>query len=408
MKRTYKSVFNKIIFFEELSFRQFVSRNLSLFKRFPLKKCGNDNFGFNFNKIMLIVLVLLVNTLYAQNFDLLDKTIEKAISDSIFPGATILVGTSTNILYENAYGHFTYNQSSPVVQNNSIFDLASVTKAFGTNFCVMKLVDEGKLDIEKPVSLYLPEFSANGKGNVKVADLLIHESGLQSYYAPKEGESKTHILDTIKTLELNYETGFKTVYSCLNFVTTMMVVESIIDEPMYKFYAQNFTTPLEMNRTMFTPSDEIKKECVPTTPELQGMVHDPLARGLEGLSGNAGLFSTTSDISKLCQLLLNGGTYGGERYLKKETIKEFTKPYSDHTSRAIGFDTRSGDHPSSGQYFSDGTYGHLGYTGTSIWIDPVKDIFVIFLTNRVYPDDTASIRSTRPKVYDAVVLSLDK
>lgn len=359
-------------------------------------------------RIILLTIVLILNTLNAQNFDLVDKTIENAINDSIFPGATILVGTSKNILYENAYGHFAYDQSSPVVQNNSIFDLASVTKAFGTNFCVMKLVDEGKLDIEKPVSLYLPEFSANDKGDVKVADLLIHESGLQSYKTPEEGESRTQILDSIKALKLNYETGFKTVYSCLNFVTTMMVVESIIDEPMYKYYSQNFTTPLEMNRTMFTPSEKIKNECVPTTPDLQGVVHDPLARGLEGLSGNAGLFSTTYDLSKLCQILMNGGRYNGEEYLKKETIEEFTKPYSDHTSRAIGFDTRSGDHPSSGQYFSDGTYGHLGYTGTSIWIDPVKDIFVIFLTNRVYPDDTASIRSTRPKVYDAVVLSLDK
>lgn len=359
-------------------------------------------------RIILLAIVLIMNTLNAQSFDLVDKTIEEAISDSIFPGATILVGTSENILYENAYGHFTYDQSSPIVQNNSIFDLASVTKAFGTNFCVMKLVDEGKLDIEKPVALYLPEFSTSGKENVKVADLLIHESGLQPYYTPKEGESRTHILDTIKTFELNYETGFKTVYSCLNFVTTMMVVESIVNEPMYKFYAQNFTTPLEMSRTMFTPTDKIKNECIPTTPELQGVVHDPLARGLEGLSGNAGLFSTTSDLSKLCQLLLNGGIYNDERYLKEETIREFTKPYSDHTSRAIGFDTRSGDHPSSGQYLSNGTYGHLGYTGTSIWIDPVKGIFVILLTNRVYPDDKVSIRSTRPKVYDAVVLSLDK
>ena len=359
-------------------------------------------------RLILLVIVLIINTLNAQNFELVDQTIKSAIKDSIFPGATILVGTSKNILYKNAYGHYTYDHSSQVVQNNSIFDLASVTKAFGTTFCVMKLVDEGKLDIEKPVSLYLPEFAAGDKGNVKVADLLIHESGLQSYYTPKEGETHDNILDTIKSLPLNYETGFKTVYSCLNFVTTMMVVESIVDEPMYKFYAQNFTIPLEMNRTMFTPSDEVKKECVPTSPVLQGVVHDPLAQGLEGLSGNAGLFSTTEDLSKLCQLLLNGGTYNGKRYLNGKTIKEFTKQYSENTSRAIGFDTRSGDHPSSGQYFNDATFGHLGYTGTSIWIDPVRDLFVIFLTNRVYPDDTASISSTRPKVYDAVILSLEQ
>ena len=357
-------------------------------------------------KKVLLLLILLFSCLNAQDFQLLDEPIFNAIRDSVFPGASILVGTSDEILYEEAYGHFTYDDSSPEVEISTIFDLASVTKAFGTNFCVMKLVDEGKLDIEKPVSFYLPEFGVNGKENVKVADLLIHESGLQAYYTPKDGESREHILDTIKALELNYETGFKTVYSCLNFVTTMMVVESIVGEPMYKFYAENFTLPLEMDRTMFIPTEEFIEECSPTTNELQGVVHDPLARGLEGLSGNAGLFSTTEDLAKLCQLLLNDGVYDDERYLNEETIKEFTKRYSENTSRAIGFDTRSGDHPSSGQYFSDGSFGHLGYTGTSIWIDPVKDLFVIFLTNRVYPDDTASIRNTRPKVYDAAILSL--
>ena len=359
-------------------------------------------------KIIILVVILLFNLVQAQNFKLVDQAIENAIKDSVFPGAAILVGTSDKILYKNAYGHYTYDPSSPKVKNNSIFDLASVTKAFGTNFCVMKLVDEGKLDIQKPVAFYLPKFGVNGKEKVKVVDLLIHESGLPPYYTPMECESREHILDTIKTLPLSYETNSKMVYSCLNFVTTMMVIESIIKEPMYKCYEQNFTGPLHMTRTMSTPPDKIKKECVPTTPELQGVVHDPLARGLNGLSGNAGLFSTTEDLAKLCQLLLNGGTYDGERYLKEETIKKFTKRYSEHTSRAIGFDTRSGEHPSSGQYFNEGTYGHLGYTGTSIWIDPVRDLFVIFLTNRVYPDDTASISSTRPKVYDAVILSLEK
>lgn len=357
-------------------------------------------------KKLLLLSIILFTGIYAQDFDLLDQIINKAISDSVFPGASVLIGTSDEILYEEAYGHYTYDESSTDIETNTIFDLASVTKAFGTNFCVMKLVDEGMLDIEKPVAFYLPEFGVNGKENVKVADLLIHESGLQAYYTPFEGESREHILDTIKALELNYETGFKTVYSCLNFVTTMMVVESIINEPMYQFYTKNFTIPLEMDRTMFIPPDGFIDECAPTVYELQGVVHDPLARGLEGLSGNAGLFSTTEDLAKLCQLLLNHGVYDDERYLNAATIKEFTKPYSDHTSRAIGFDTRSGEHPSSGQYFSEGTYGHLGYTGTSIWIDPVKDLFVIFLTNRVYPDDTASIRTTRPKVYDAAILSL--
>ena len=347
-------------------------------------------------------------SLSAQNFDLIDATVDSAIADSIFPGAVILAGSSDNIIYQKAYGHYTYDKNSPEVTMETMFDLASVTKAFGTNFCVMKLVDEGKLDIYAKVSKYLPDFAANGKENVRVIDLLIHESGLPAYYSPKPEETREEIIDTIMALKLSYDTGTKMVYSCLNFVTTMLVVEAITGEKMYKFYAENFTGPLHMDHTMWNPGDDLKPECAPTQ-ELQGIVHDPLARGLEGLSGNAGLFSTAGDLTKLCQLLLNKGTYEGVRYLKASTIEKFTKRYSDLSTRAIGFDTRSDDgKASSGHYFHPGTYGHLGYTGTSIWIDPIADLFVIFLTNRVYPDDTASIRSTRPKVYDAVMIALGK
>lgn len=357
---------------------------------------------------LLLYLFLIISffSINAQNFDLIDQTVNSAISDSVFPGAVILVGTSDDILYHQAYGHYTYDKNSREVDKETMFDLASVTKAFGTNFCVMKLVDEGKLDIEEKVSTYLPDFGANGKENVRVVDLLIHESGLPAYYSPKAEESRDEIIDTILALNLSYETGFKTVYSCLNFVTTMLVVESITNDRMYKFYADNFTEPLGMERTMWIPADDIKPECIPTQ-DVQGVVHDPLARGLEGLSGNAGLFSTTGDLAKLCQLLLNKGTYNGERYLEESTIEYFSTRYSDNSTRAIGFDTRSDDgDASSGQYFSPGTFGHLGYTGTSIWIDPTEDVFVIFLTNRVYPDDKKSIRSTRPKVYDSVMISL--
>ncbi len=359
--------------------------------------------------LILTFILIFVTITSCQDFSQIDSVINSAIADSVFPGATILVGSDSEILYKNSYGHFTYSSSSPKVKNNSIFDLASVTKAFATTFCVMKLVDENKLDINKPVSFYLPEFSENKKENVKVVDLLIHESGFQPYYTPSKGESRNHILETIKALNLSYETGFKTKYSCLNLVTAMMVVESIINKPMYKFYSDNFTIPMKMERTMFTPRNEIKKECVPTSPSLQGIVHDPLARGLEGLSGNAGLFSTTEDLSKLCELLLNKGVYNGKRYLSKEVITNFTTQYSPQSSRAIGFDTRSGGSKSlSGKYFSDGTYGHLGFTGTSIWIDPVRKIYAIFLTNRVYPDEKSHIGNTRRNVHDAVILSLEK
>ncbi|MBI9070071.1 MAG: serine hydrolase [Melioribacteraceae bacterium] len=359
-------------------------------------------------KLLLLLLLFYITCSCQTSFEKLDSTIQAAIQDSIFPGASVLVGSKNNIIYKNSYGNYTYDTSSPEVKDNSLFDLASVTKAFGTNFCIMKLVDEGKLNINDPVAKYLPEFGQNGKEKVLVKDLLIHESGLKAYHPPVEGDTRLGLLDTIKALPCQYETNSKSVYSCLNFVTSMMVVEAITNKPMYKYYDEKFVEPLGLKRTMFTPSDEFKSECVPTTPELQGVVHDPLARALDGLSGNAGLYSTTEDLSVLCQLLLNKGTYNGERYLKEETINKFIKKNSDRSSRALGFDTRSEEgHATSGKYFSSGTFGHLGYTGTSIWIDPVREIFVVFLTNRVYPDDTKSIRKVRPVVHDAVIISLE-
>lgn len=361
-------------------------------------------------KILSLIILLILSTLSdAQNFSSLDSVINSSISLKIFPGASIAVGSKESVIYKKAYGHYTYDKSSNVVTTESMFDMASVTKAFSTNFCVMKLVDENKIDINKKVSEYIPAFAQNGKENVRVIDLLIHESGLQAYYTPKEGQSRQSIIDSIMALPLSYKTGSDMIYSCLNFVTTMLVVEAASGERMYKYYKDNFTDPLEMKSTMYVPSHDCVDQCVTTFTHLKGIVHDPLARGLEGLSGNAGLFSSVEDLSKLCILLLNKGVYNGKRYLKAETIEHFTKQYSERTTRAIGFDTRSEDGTaSSGKLFSSGSYGHLGYTGTSIWIDPVKEIFVVFLTNRVYPDDSSSIRKVRPIVHDTVIKCLEK
>ncbi|MBN1637408.1 MAG: serine hydrolase [Ignavibacteriales bacterium] len=361
--------------------------------------------------LKIIILGLILNifyyNLFAQNFGKLENIITEAIEDSIFPGAVVCVGDKDKIIYTKAYGNFTYDKNSPKVELKTLFDLASVTKAFCTTFCVMKLYDEEKIDIDKYVYKYLPDFKCNEKEKVKIIDLLIHESGLQSYYTPLKEETREKIIRTILSLPLAYETNKESVYSCLNFVTLMLVIEAITNKPMYEYYNTNFVIPLKMTRTFFNPKEEIKNECIPTTPNLQGIVHDPLARALEGLSGNAGLFSTAEDMAILCQLLLNEGTYNGKEYIDDATVELFRERNSNSSSRALGFDTRTQTgYSSTGKLFNSGTYGHLGYTGTSIWIDPVKEIFVIFFTNRVYPDDKASIREIRPKVHDAVMDAL--
>ncbi|MGE5429782.1 MAG: serine hydrolase domain-containing protein [Syntrophomonadaceae bacterium] len=360
-------------------------------------------------KIALLLFVIIISSsVFAQQFTAVDTIIESSIKKHIFPGAAVIVGTPGKILYQKAYGRFTYDPASKEVDLQSMFDMASCTKVFATTTCMMKLVDEGKIDIEKPVKDFVPDFAQSGKGDVKVRNLLLHNSGLPAYYSPKESETPKDIFNRIFSLQFAYKTDSNTVYSCLNFVSTMRVIESVTGMPMYKYFKENFTDPLGMTRTMFTPSDEFKKDCLPTTDSLQGIVHDPLARGLKGLSGNAGLFSTPGDLAKICQLLLGNGVYEGRRYFKEETVKMFTTRYSAASSRALGWDTKSLlGYSSAGKLFSARSFGHTGYTGTSAWMDPDRKIFVILLTNRVYPNDKANVGPVRSNVADAVVTAIE-
>ncbi len=355
-----------------------------------------------FNRRSLLAIIF-SGILFAQQFSGLDYVINNAISNQIFPGATVIVGNDSSILYHEAYGRFTYNASSALVDTNSIFDQASCTKVFATTSCIMKLVDSGLVDINEYVATYLPDFAQNGKANVRIKNLLLHNSGLAAYYSPSSNQTPEQIIQAIFGMGLVNPIGTY-LYSCLNFVTLMKVVDAVTGEPMYQFFENHFTTPLGMERTMFAPPDSLHSSCLPTAPGLQGVVHDPLARGLLGYSGNAGLFATTGDLARICQLLLNEGNYGGIQYLSASIVNQFTVRYDPNGStRALGWGTNASGSTSAGSLFSLESFGHTGYTGTSVWIDPVNNLFVVFLTNRVYPDDTAAVTSTRKLVHDAAV-----
>ncbi|GAB4148284.1 MAG: hypothetical protein Fur0015_13650 [Ignavibacteriales bacterium] len=361
--------------------------------------------------IKIILLILISSSIFsqAQNFSKLDELMNQGIESKLFPGGVLLVGDANKVLYNKAFGNFTYDKNSPEVKLNTMFDMASVTKVFATTMCIMKLYDENKIDLKAPLSKYFPEYSFGKKDEVKVIDLLIHESGLPAYYSPNSGETRTDVIDTVLNKKLVYEKNTKMIYSCLNFVTTMLLVERITGKPMMEFYKENFTSPLKLNRTMFVPPSELRNECAPTEGGLQGIVHDPLARSLEGKSGNAGLFSTAEDLAKMCKMILNDGKCENKQIIKKETLQLFTKKYSDRSSRAIGFDTKSDNgYTSAGKLFSPNSFGHTGYTGTSIWIDPERKIYVVLLTNRVYPDDSATLHDFRPMIHDAVIEAIGK
>lgn len=341
---------------------------------------------------------LLISILRAQDFVGVDYFVSLGIDQKVMPGAAYAFGNAEKNVFVNSYGNFTYDKDSKTVENSDLFDLASLTKVIATTSCVMKLFEQGKLDIEKPVAHYLPDFASNNKDSILVRNLLLHNGGLPPYYTPKQGQSRESIIDSVMNIKMAYSKGTKTVYSCLNFVTLMLIVEKISGISQPEFFRQNIALPLNMLNTMYIPDEQIKNQCLPTTPELQGIVHDPLARGLLGHSGNAGLFSNITDLALFARMMLNKGTLDGIQIFKPETVEQFTTVYSSSSSRGLGWDTNIRLDQSCGPLFSTHAFGHTGYTGTSIWIDPDAEIFAIFLTNRVYPNDESNISGIRRTV----------
>jgi CubicO group peptidase (beta-lactamase class C family) len=285
-----------------------------------------------------------------------------------------------------------------------MFDLASLTKPLATAMCAMKCIDSGLIDPEDPVDKYLPEFTGPGKDEIKVKHLLMHNSGLPSY--TRAGSSAQETMEKVMTIPMTQEIG-QYKYSCLNFITLMRVVESASGMMMWEYYKREFTDPMKMQHTMFSPPEDLYGNCLPTIGDSsgtqilhQGLVHDPLAYSLQGYSGNAGLFSTGSDLAALCRMMLGHGTYKNKKYVGKETIQ----PFITLQSKGRTFGWAINDHfTSAGKRMSKTAIGHTGYTGTSVWIDYENDIFILLLTNRVYPQDKTALNPLRRAVNNAVM-----
>jgi CubicO group peptidase (beta-lactamase class C family) len=344
-----------------------------------------------------------------------DSLIEKAISDSAFPGAVLLVSKDGKIIYEKAYGHYTYECSSPEVRLYTIFDLASVSKVVGTTTASMLLIDKADLNLDDKVIKYLPEFNNSGKENITIRNLLLHNSGLAPFKKYYDVYSTAdEVINDIMNLTPEQEPGSKYVYSDLGMITLQKVIEKISGKSLDKFLEENLFIPLGMDSTMYLPPPDLKDKCMPTElddfyrmRQLQGEVHDERAYMLNGVAGHAGLFSTAGDLARFLQMILQKGYYQGKQYIKPETVEMFIKKQSDQSSRGLGWDTKSPEGSSSGQYFSLSSYGHTGYTGTSVWTDPTKNLFVILLTNRVYPTrNNNKLSKVRSLIHDAIYQSV--
>ena len=342
-----------------------------------------------------------------------DSVLQRAMLDRAFPGAAVAVGRDDVIPTLDGHGYYTYEKKKPV-QTTSQYDVASLTKVVATTTAAMLLVERDSIALDQTVATYLPEFAQNGKEAVTIRQLLSHSSGLKAYLGPDErGPTRAAVLDTVMAQPLAYTPGTKSTYSGLNFLTLMHVVETVTERSFDTFCRTEIFEPLGMEQTRFYSLERTADWVVPTTDttgtEYRGSVHDPMARAMDGVAGNAGLFSTARDLARFGYMLTHEGRIDGRQFLEPETIETFTsKTDVPGSTRALGWDTKSPEgYSSAGDRFSTSSYGHTGYTGTSMWVDPTRDLFVVFLTNRVYPDDTdEQIQQVRPQVADEVVESI--
>jgi CubicO group peptidase (beta-lactamase class C family) len=322
----------------------------------------------------------------------LDSIIRVALAEGAAPGAAVAVGRHSRLVLLKGYGTLDYAAGSPAVEPTSLYDLASLTKVVATTSAAMILEETGKLDLNRTVSSYLPELNAPDKATITVRMLLTHSGGLEAY-APlyREARGKAEYLAQINQRPLQYPPGTQTVYSDWDMVLLQAVIERIAGLSLDSFVDGHLFRPLRMTDTRFRPdtSDRALRRRIAVTAQdslrggpLQGVVHDANAWAMGGVAGHAGLFASARDLAIFAQFLLDGGTYASVRIVSPTTIARWTSRQAPGTSRALGWDTPAPT-SSAGRYFSPRSFGHTGFTGTSLWIDPERGLFVVLLMNRV-------------------------
>ncbi|HEY8483990.1 MAG TPA: serine hydrolase domain-containing protein [Longimicrobiales bacterium] len=322
---------------------------------------------------------------------LLDSILHAALATGAAPGAALAVGRHGRLVHLRGYGRLDHALGSPPVTPSTIYDLASLTKVVATTTAAMILEEEGRLDIDFPVRHYLPEFDSPDKAAITVRMLLTHRAGFEAG-APlwQLYRGRQQYLEQINRRPLLYPPGTRSLYSDWSMILLQLVIERIAGRTLDWFLQERVFGPLGMRDTGFNPGPHLHDRIAPTEfvplrgGLVKGSVHDPNAYAMGGVSGHAGLFSSARDLAVFAQMLLNGGEYNGVRILRPSTIARWTAPQYPGSSRALGWDTPS-ELSSAGRFFSPRAFGHTGFTGTSLWIDPERGLFIVLLTNRVHP-----------------------
>lgn len=352
----------------------------------------------------------------AQSFAEVDDAVRQGIERGIYPGAVVVIGRRDSLLYARGYGHFTWNASSLVpTPDSTLWDIASITKVVGTMSAAMRLVDAGRLDLEAPVRRYLPNFSGGFKDRVTVRMLLDHTSGLRSY-APffKRAHTRAAALALLYAEGPTRRPGDLAVYSDLNAMLLGLVVESVSKMPLDRLVTREVFEPLELNQTTYNPPAALRRRTVPSAlwrgQPVQGQVNDPNAAIFGGAAGHAGIFASGMDLARYAQVWLRDGSGPNGQWVSSSTLKLFLTRGLNSGPRLLGWDTPelNKDEPSLfGTLISDAAYGHTGFTGTELWIDPTRDLFLVFLTNRTFDpkvrDSLHGLRSVRVQLSDAAI-----
>jgi CubicO group peptidase (beta-lactamase class C family) len=347
------------------------------------------------------------------SFSEIDHVIEEEIEKGNFPGAVVLVGKQGDILYWEAFGNEVIEPYEEAITRNSVFDMASLTKPIATAASIMILRDRKAIELDDYVGAYLSTFACNGKEEVRIKHLLNHTSGLPAYMSAAKLKEQfgspcpEKVIEKICGLEAVSKPGEEFRYSCLGYITLAKIVEAVSGKSISDFSRENIFAPLGMNNTAYNPPDSWKKDVaaaqIVDRQLIRGTVHDPLAKLMGGVSGNAGLFSNAYDLSIYCRMLLNDGIWNGTRVLSPEAVTMLTTAQA--YGRAYGFDVNSSYSSVKGSYASEKAFCHTGYTGTSIVCDPASKAFVIILNNRVHPNDEGTSKPVRSKVADIVFSS---
>lgn len=326
----------------------------------------------------------------------IDSIVNNAIAAQAMPGCQLLVMHRGRVVLDRCYGNLTYDEGAAPVTRETLYDLASLTKVTATTLAVMKLVDQNKLGINDKLSRHLPYLKGTDKDRITVKQALSHCAGLKAYDALwQQTSDRDSILLLIAESKLNPDNSY--LYSDFGFMLLADMVEQISGQTLDTFMAENFYEPMGLLSTTFRPLDNnfVPADIAPTELDslrglIRGTVHDPNAVAMGGVSGHAGLFSNAREVALLMQMLLNGGELDGERYLKEKTVKTFTSRHFERQGnrRALGFDKQLFTPSKNGQVCceaSQNSYGHTGFTGTMLWVDPDEDLVYVFLSNRVHP-----------------------